>query len=63
MLEFCKKVLIKVSFDKILFNKELQKSIRWVKKEELTQLKEWCIKQFGYKYSDIILVSFNAVPA
>lgn len=59
MLEFCKSVLVKVSFDRILFKKELQKAIRWVKKEELNQLKDWCLRQFGYKYEDIILASFQ----
>ena len=41
MLEFCKKVLTNVSFDRMLFTKELQKAIKWVKKEELTALREW----------------------
>ena len=35
MLEFCKTVLVKVSFDKALFAKELKKSVRWLKKSEI----------------------------
>ena len=39
MLEFTKKILSKVSFDKDLFKKELKKSTRWMSKKELTHLK------------------------
>ena len=63
MLEFCKKVLTNVSFDRILFRKELLKAIKWVKKEELIQLREWCVRKFGYKYGDIIQTSFTPVLA
>lgn len=61
MLEFCKKVLTNVSFDRILFRKELQKAIKWVKKDELIQLRDWCMSQFGAKYGDIIQTSFRPV--
>ena len=30
MLEFCKSILEKVSFDQVLFKKELVKSIQWI---------------------------------
>lgn len=59
MLEFCKKVLMKVSFDRLLFKKELKKAIKWVKKDELVQLKEWCVTKFGHVYGDIITESFR----
>lgn len=64
MLEFCKKVLVKVSFDRILFTKELNKAIKWLKeKDELSQLKEWCIKKYGSVYGDVIDQSFQPVLA
>lgn len=63
MLEFCKKVLTNVSFDRFLFKKELLKAIRWVNKEELGSLKDWCMGKFGYKYEDIINSSFHPVLA
>ena len=44
MLEFSKKVLSKVSFDKSLFKKELQKSTRWMSKKELIHLKIFEVK-------------------
>ncbi|MBF90846.1 MAG: hypothetical protein CMP75_03680 [Flavobacteriales bacterium] len=60
MLRFSKAVLQKVSFDKILFKKELKKSISWLKKEELMMLKIWCLATFG-KHKDIILDTFENV--
>jgi hypothetical protein len=58
MLEFCKKILTKVSFDRLLFKKELKKSIKWLKKDELIQLQKWCENRFGHLYRDIIQESF-----
>ena len=64
MLEFCKKVLVEVSFDRILFTKELNKAIKWLKeKEDLSQLRDWCLQRFGSKYGDIIHQSFSPVLA
>lgn len=64
MLEFCKKVLVKVSFDRILFTKELNKAIKWLKeKEDISQLREWCLQRFGSQYGDIIDQSFSPVLA
>ncbi|HEY8403274.1 MAG TPA: hypothetical protein VIK71_01560 [Flavobacteriales bacterium] len=61
MLEMCKEVLTKVSFDRLLFRKELQKAIRWMKHEDLPKLKQWCLDQFGNLYHDIIIASFRPV--
>ena len=58
MLEFSKKILLKVSFDKTLFQKELQKSIRWVNKKDLTLLKIWSLTSFS-QYRNIILDVFD----
>ena len=35
------------------------KKIKWVKKEELTALREWCLHQFGARYGDVIDESFH----
>lgn len=61
MLEFCKKILTNVSFDRLLFAKELKKAIKWVSKDERRQLKDWCIQQFGTKYQEEIAASFQLV--
>jgi hypothetical protein len=63
MLEFCKKVLVNVSFDRKLFKKELLKAIHRVGKEEIVLLKTWCIAKFGHIYGDVIAESFRSVTA
>tara|TARA_Y100000385_G_scaffold137668_1_gene143043 strand:- start:185 stop:367 length:183 start_codon:yes stop_codon:yes gene_type:complete len=59
MLELCKEILMKVSFDKVLFQKELAKSLAWIKSEEVEGFKEWCLKTFGKKYPQILQVEFK----
>ena len=54
MLKYTKTVLQKVSFNKDLFNKELRKSLKWLKKEEVNVLKTWCVLNFGAIYMDVI---------
>ena len=60
MLEFSKKVLNKVSFDKKVFKKELQKSLRWLNKGEMTHLKIWALATFS-QYKNIILEVFDQI--
>jgi hypothetical protein len=59
MLEMCKEILTKVSFDKILFQKELNKALKWLQTEELDGFKNWCLKTFGKTYPDILRVAFK----
>lgn len=59
MLELCKNVLKDVSIDKSLFTKELGKSIEWIKATEVSQLKQWCIQEFGDKYGEVITEVFS----
>jgi hypothetical protein len=61
MLEFSKNVLEKVSFDRRLFQKELMKAARWVKPDEKTILKAWCLATFGHLYGDMIRDVFNSL--
>ena len=60
MLEFSKKILQKVSFDKKLFTKELQKSARWIGKHEVSALKIWALTSFAH-YKDTIRDVFDQV--
>ena len=46
MLEFSKKILNSVSFDKKLFKKELYKNIGWLDKKEVILLKIWALATF-----------------
>jgi hypothetical protein len=64
MLEFCKKILVKVSFDRHLFAKELRKSVTWISDpSELQKLREWCIGHYGAQYGDLIQRAFSPVLA
>ena len=60
MLEFSKKILSKVSFDKKLFRKELSKSVRWLSKKEVVTLKIWTLTTFS-QYKNTILEVFDQI--
>ncbi|OQX73360.1 MAG: hypothetical protein B6D61_12620 [Bacteroidetes bacterium 4484_249] len=59
MLKYTETVLQKVSFNKDLFKKELRKSIKWLRKDEIIVLKAWCIINFGVIYADVISEVFK----
>ncbi|MEO6301628.1 MAG: hypothetical protein ABIP51_00520 [Bacteroidia bacterium] len=61
MFEFSKTILAKVSFDKTLFCKELIKAINWVKPDEKTLLKVWCLATFGNEYQQEIIEIFGGI--
>jgi hypothetical protein len=46
MLEMYKYILGKVSFDKVIFKKELNKALKTLQKEEADTLKKWCVISF-----------------
>ena len=50
MLEYCKMILEKVSFDMNLFRIELKKALDQLIGEEITELKKWCITRFVLYY-------------
>tara|TARA_B100000579_G_C22521991_1_gene706621 strand:- start:241 stop:426 length:186 start_codon:yes stop_codon:yes gene_type:complete len=60
MLEFSKKILSKVSFDKKLFKKELAKSIGWLNKQEVLALKTWALATF-VQYKSVTLKVFDQI--
>jgi hypothetical protein len=59
MLKYTEIVLLKVSFNRDLFKKELKKALKWLKKEEALILKNWCIMNFGAVYMDVINEVYN----
>lgn len=61
MFEMSKKILEKVSFDRALFYKELVKTLKWLKPDEKTLLKVWCLANFGHIYKDVIIDAFRHV--
>ena len=55
MLQYTKKILTKVSFDKKLFRKELIKGRRLLKTaDERQKLMIWALATFGATYADVI---------
>ena len=54
MLEYIKLILLKVSFSKILFEKELRKAIRTLVPTELLQLRNWCYEEFATRYRSLL---------
>ena len=58
MFEYTKNILTKVSFDKMLFRKELAKAVKMLKKDERRLLKIWCIATFA-SYSDVVIDVFR----
>ncbi len=61
MYEMSKKVLTRVSFDRVLFKKELLKSKKWLKPKESLMLKAWCLATFGHIYQDVIIEVFETI--
>lgn len=60
MMEFSKQVLQKVSFDRLLFKKELIKARKWVGQQDQLVLKAWCLATFGHMYKDVIMEVFQS---
>ena len=63
MLEYVKTILLKVSFDIKLFEKELRKALKMITKEELVLLKNWCYDTFSGLYQLILNKVFNRTKA
>lgn len=45
MLEYCKVILVKISFDKRLFRKEYRKTFSYLEPDEHNELKKWVREQ------------------
>ena len=54
MLNYVKTVLTKVSFDALLFEKELRKAIKVLVAEEINDLKNRCYASFGNQHEAIL---------
>jgi hypothetical protein len=54
---YTKTILNKVSFDNLIFLKELRKSKRYLNEDELYGLKSWCKEQFCnvlYNFDEVL---------
>ena len=63
MLKYTKVILMKVSFDAQLFEKELKKAIKLLIPGEINELKQWCLEKFGRLYSTLINRCFRLASA
>ncbi len=54
MLEYVKTILMKVSFDRRLFEKELRKALNLLIPDEIQVFKEWCYSKFSSKYEPVL---------
>lgn len=54
MLKYCMQILTKVSFDPLLFSKELKKAFQWISKEEKVILNRWLRLKFRKDSDDIL---------
>jgi hypothetical protein len=61
MLEYIKMILDKVSFDKVLFEKELKKGLKELLPAEMKELKSWCYEKFGKVYQTMLNKVFRRV--
>jgi hypothetical protein len=59
MLEYVKTILVKVSFDGKLFEKELRKGLNMLVPEELEEFRNWCYSTFSKVYEPILNKYFN----
>lgn len=60
MLEYCKTILTRVSFDARLFEKELRKALRNLVSDEIRELKIWCYSMFKAEHGLILDRCFPA---
>ena len=63
MLEHQKVIIRNVSGNKILFENEIKKSIKWLNKNDLLQFNRWLIANYNDIYPDIISKYFNKPAA
>ncbi len=54
MLDYFKTILKKVSFDTMLFEKELKKAIKSLIDTEINELRKWCYKHFGHVHGPVL---------
>lgn len=63
MLDYAKMILLKVSFNKTLFEKELRKALRLLQPAELPDFRAWCYQQFARLYHEVLRRVFGGWTA
>lgn len=54
MLDYVKMILLKVSFNKALFEKELRKALKMLLPAEVPDFRSWCYQQFARVYRRVL---------
>jgi len=54
MLDYVKMILLKVSFNKALFEKELRKALKMLTRAEVPDFRSWCYQQFARIYRKVL---------
>lgn len=54
MLDYVKMILLKVSFNKALFEKELRKALKMLMPTEVPDFRSWCYQQFARVYRKVL---------
>ena len=54
MLDYVKIILLKVSFNKALFEKELRKALKVLVPDEVPDFRTWCYQQFSRIYRRVL---------
>jgi len=63
MLDYVKMILLKVSFNKALFEKELRKSLKMLLPAEVPDFRTWCYLQFARIYRKVLRRVFGELAA
>lgn len=63
MLDYVKMILLKVSFNKALFEKELRKALAVLLPAEVPDFRTWCYEQFSRIYRAILNQVFGLAAA
>ena len=60
MLDYVKMILLKVSFNKVLFEKELRKALKMLTPVEVPDFRNWCYQQFSRIYRRVLKRVFHS---
>ena len=54
MLDYVKMILMKVSFNRALFEKELRKALKMLLPADVPEFRSWCYQQFSRVYRHVL---------
>ena len=63
MLDYAQMILLKVSFNKALFEKELRKALKVLMPAEVPDFRSWCYQQFARVYRKVLKRVFGNLDA